>query len=342
MSVTIKDIAKIAGVSHTTVSRALNGNPVIPQKTAGTIRDIASELGYLPSAAARGLKTRRSGVLGVLVSRIDNPYFGEIIQGIEDAIRNSGYSIFIASSSLDPQKEKNIVQAFGEHRVDGVIIGSVPVERGNLALLNQYGIPAVVINNQSARNQRYSISHDDEYGARQVTRHLIDLGHRRIAYLGNACAPRINDNRLRGVRVELESTGYVLDEKLTVNQPGGEIENGAAGMTAIFAAGIPFSAIFCFNDLMAVGALSVLQQNGLRVPADISITGFDNIPYSAYTNPPLTTYDQPKRSIGAEAASMLLELIRSTALSGTHSKPVNKMMHGELLVRKTTANCLKE
>jgi len=342
MSVTIKDIAKKAGVSHTTVSRALNGNPVITEKTAAVIRGIAGELGYLPSAAARGLKTRRSGVLGVLVSRIDNPYFGEIIQGIEDALSNSGYSIFIASSSLDPQKEKNIVQAFSEHRVDGVIIGSVPVARSNITLLNKYNIPAVFINNQCAWNQKFSISHDDEFGARLVTHHLLDLGHRRIAYLGNARAPRINENRLRGFQRELADAGLAPDERLISSQPGGEIEDGLAGMSSLLGSGCDFSAVFCFNDLMAVGALSMLQHKGLRVPADVSLAGFDNIPSSAYTYPPLTTFDQPKRSIGAEATGMLLELIKSSTAPGSNHKPITKMMRGELLTRESTAIYSKE
>lgn len=342
MSVTIKDIARKAGFSHTTVSRALNGNPAIPEKTAATIRDIAEELGYLPSAAARGLKTRRSRVLGVLVSRIDNPYFGEIIQGIEDGIRDSGYSIFIASSSLDPYKEKNIIQAFSEHRVDGVILGSVRVERRNMSLLTQHGIPAVVINNQCAWSQKYSIAHDDAYGARLVTRHLIELGHCRIAYLGNTRAPRINNNRLLGLSGELEANGFALDKQLVINQPGGEIENGATCMAALLNQSPSFTAVFCFNDLMAIGALSVLQQRGLRVPEDVSLAGFDNIPYSAYTTPPLTTFDQPKRSIGAEAATMLLELINSSSSPGNHQKPIMKMMRGELLARKSTAVCSKE
>ena len=133
-----------------------------------------------------------------------------------------------------------------------------------------------------------------------------------------------------------------MAENWITHQPGGEIENGAAGMTALLGAGVPFSAVFCFNDLMAVGALSVLRQNGLRVPEDISIAGFDNIPYSAYTTPALTTFDQPKRSIGDEAASMLLELISSNASSQSRRKPLNKMMRGELLVRKSTAQFAKE
>ena len=342
MNVTIKDIARKAGVSHTTVSRALNGNPAIPEKTASVIREIAGELGYMPSAAARGLKTRHSGALGVLVSRIDNPYFGEIIQGIEDAIKDTGYSTFIASSYLDPVHEKNIIRAFSEHRVDGVIIGSVPVERKSISLLNNYGIPAVVINNQSSWNQKYAISHDDAYGAQQVTRHLVALGHQKIAYLGNARAPRINDNRLRGFQSEMNAAGLEIDAQLICNQAGGEFENGVESMTTLLNLGKDFTAVFCFNDLVAIGALHVLQQNGKKIPADVSVVGFDNIPYSAYTSPSLTTFDQPKRSIGAEAASMLLDLINTSHETGNHSKPIAKMIRGQLLIRNSTAKCVKE
>ena len=337
MSVTIKDIAKKAGVSHTTVSRALNRNPSIPEKTAAMIRDIAGELGYLPSAAARGLKTRHTQVLGVLVSRIDNPYFGEIIQGIEDAVKDAGYSIFIASSYMDPNQEKKIIQAFSEHRVDGVIIGSVPVKSRNYELLDNHGIPAVVINNQSPRNHKYVISHDDVDGARQVTRHLIKLGHQRIAYLGNSRANRINGNRLLGLRQELESSAIEPDPDLVINLNGGEIENGVIGANLLLERSNGATAVFCFNDLMAIGALQVLNEHGIRVPEDLSIAGFDNIPYSAFTCPPLTTFEQPKRSIGAEAAAMLLELINKSKLDGQNGHPISKMMRGQLLVRASTA-----
>jgi LacI family transcriptional regulator len=342
MTVTIKDIAREAGVSHTTVSRALNGNPAIPVKTAELIREIADELGYLPSAAARGLKTRRSQALGVLVNRIDNPYFGEILQGIEDAVQDSSYSIFIASSFMDRVQEKNIIQAFGEHRVDGVIIGSVPVNKKSYELLDSYGIPVVVINNQSSQNHKYIINHDDYFGARQVARHLIELGHRRIAYLGNMHAPRINRNRLKGLQEELKTVGIELGPTQITHQPGGEIENGVMGMQELLKIGDEFTAVLCFNDLAAIGALRVLNEKGIRVPQAMSITGFDNIHYSAYTCPTLTTFDQPKRSIGSEAARLLMDLISIPLSEDLDFQPITKIMRGQLLVRESTTKPGKE
>ena len=341
MQVTIKDIAKKAGVSHATVSRALNGNTAIPEKTASGIRALALEMGYLPSAAARGLKTNRSHALGVIVSRIDNPYFGEIVQGIEDTLQNTGYSIFIASSHLDHAHEKSIIQAFGEHRVDGVIIGSVSFSREHANLLKQYGIPIVVINNQSPRDYRYSIAHDDVLGAQLITRHLLELGHERISYIGNIRAPRINRDRLHGFESEMESAGKPIDQKIMFSAQGSEIEDGVEGMTCLLAQKENPTAVFCFNDLMAIGALKVLQQRGIRVPEQISLCGFDNIPYSAYTSPSLTTFDQPKRLIGAEAATMLLDLISQSRDSNGHEKPLARLIKGELLVRDSTSFCVE-
>jgi len=335
MPVTIKDIAKKAGVSHATVSRALNGNAAIPETTAVGIRELAQAMGYFPSAAARGLKTNRSQVIGVIVSHIDNPYFGEIVQGIEDALKHTGYSLFIASSHLDPESEKNIIAAFAEHRVDGVIICSVTVGAEQAELLKHYGMPIVVINNQSREKYTSSIAHDDLDGARQVTRHLLQLGHRRIAYLGNELAERVNDERLAGFRMELNAAGVSEDQSLVLSCGGGEIENGVAGAQQLLQMQLLPSAVFCFNDLMAIGALKVLTDNGIAVPDRVSLAGFDNIEYSAFTQPSLTTFDQPKCAIGTEAARMLLEFIGSS--SNGSAENIARTMQGQLLVRDSTA-----
>jgi DNA-binding LacI/PurR family transcriptional regulator len=335
MPPTIKDIAKKAGVSHATVSRALNGNPSIPEKTAAGIRVLADEMGYLASAPARGLKTKRSQAVGVVVSRIDNPYFGEIIQGIEDTLKPSGFSLFIASSHLDFSIEKNIVQAFAEHRVDGVIICSVSFSREYADLIKNYGIPIVVVNNESSEEFDCSISHDDFNGARQVTRHLIDLGHSRVGYLGNSLANQINNDRLQGFFKELTVSNITIDPQTIVNTLGSEIENGEEAMLLLLKTDPLPTAVFCFNDLMAIGALKVIRNQNLRVPEDISIVGFDNIPYSAYTSPALTTFDQPKRKIGSEAAQMLLEQIHSSNCLDSH---IARTMQGHLLIRESTSS----
>ncbi len=349
MPVTIKDIARAAGVSHATVSRALNGNTLIPEKTAASIRNLAEKMGYTPSAAARGLKTHRSRVLGVIVSRIDNPYFGEVVQGIEDALQNTGYSIFIASSNLDCAHEKTIVQAFCEHRVDGVIIGSVHFSREYSNSLKKRGIPIVVVNNQSPRDYDYSIAHDDVFGAQEVTNHLINLGHTRIAYIGDSSAGRINRDRIRGFRQSMEAAGLPVDANWIVTTRGSGIEQGNEGMNLLLNLSSLPTAVFCFNDLMAIGALKLMQQQGIEVPNQVSLAGFDNISYSAYTTPALTTFDQPKRQIGSEAARILLDLIQREPCGNDHEPgnnghepPPTQLIRGQLLVRESTTRCTRK
>jgi DNA-binding LacI/PurR family transcriptional regulator len=338
MPVTVKDIAKKAGVSHSTVSRALHSNPLISEETTERIQQIAGEMGYLPSAAARTLKTNRSQVLGVVLSSVDDPFFSEILQGIEEVIQGSGYSLFIAAAHRDPEREREIVQTMVEHRTDGVIICSTSFSEEKSRQFLQYGVPIVVVNNQAAEEFRYSIYHDDIDGSQQVTRHLIELGHKRIAYIGNSISGRITLDRLTGFRQEMESAGLAIPAKYIHEASGGGAENGISVVEHFLNLPDRPTALVCYNDMMAIGVLKGMQQAGIRVPEDISITGFDNIVFSAYTNPPLTTLDQPKRFIGAEAARLLLELL---------DKPLNKewpaqqnvrILKGQLLVRESTAS----
>ena len=337
MPLTIKDIARLAEVSHSTVSRALHGSHLVDAGTAERIRRIALEAGYLPSAAARSLKTNRSQALGVILSSVDDPFFGEILQGIEEVAQNRGYSLFIAASQRDPERERNIVRAMREHRVDGVIICSASFSSVQSSQFFKFGIPIVVVNNQSAEDYRYSIYHDDVDGSRQVTRHLIQLGHKRIAYLGNSSSGRTTFDRLTGYQQEMAAAGYPILPGFIHEVPGGGPEEGLLGAKHFLSLSERPSALVCYNDMMAIGALKGLQMAGVKVPQDVSITGFDNIVFSSFTNPPLTTFDQPKRFIGEEAARLVLELLDASAAVDGAAEPRVRMLKGSLLVRQSSA-----
>ena len=336
MSVTIKDIAKEAGVSHSTVSRALRDSSLISEETTKHIRETALKLGYLPSAAARSLKTNRSQALGVIVSNIDDPYFSEILQGIEEIAQSNNYSLFMAASQRDPEREGAIIQSMRQHRVDGVIICSTTFSDEQSRQFSKFDIPIVVVNNQAAEDYRYSIYHDDVDGSRQLTRHLIELGHRKIAYLGNSHSGRTTLDRLAGFRQEMESNGLPVPANYIHEIPGSEPEKAILALDHFLELPDRPTALVCFNDMMAIGILKSLQERGIRVPEEISITGFDNIVFSNYTNPPLTTFDQPKRFIGQKAAELILSLLDPNSKTNVPEQKI-QVLKGNLLVRESTA-----
>jgi DNA-binding LacI/PurR family transcriptional regulator len=336
MSVTIKDIARKAGVSHTTVSRALLGNTLISPGTTERIRRIAAEMGYRPSAAARSLKTNRSTVLGVVVSNIDDPYFSEVLQGIESTAQKSGYGLFIAASQHDPDREHAIVRAMVEHRVEGVVICSTSFSAQQSRNIAEYGVPIVAVNNQAAEDYRYSIYHDDVAGSRQLTAHLIGLGHERVAYLGNAPSGRTNQDRLTGFQQEMKSAGLAMPADQVQQVAYGVPRELERALKDCLAANPRPTALVCYNDMMAIETIHILHKSGIRVPGDISITGFDNITFSAYTEPPLTTFDQPKRFIGEEAARLLLSLLDPAQEDEDAMESHVRILRGQLLVREST------
>jgi DNA-binding LacI/PurR family transcriptional regulator len=291
-------------------------------------------MGYLPSAAGRGLKTRRSQALGVILSSIDDPFFSEVLQGIEDVSSRAGYSLFVAASHRDFECERAIVRAMGEGRVDGFIICSTSFKPEHAHQLGGYGLPFTIINNQAAEEYRYSIYHDDQWGSFLITRHLIELGHQKIAYLGNASAGRTSQDRLVGFQEAMRQTGISVPEEYVYQGPNGRADGGFDGAIYFLHLPHPPTAIICFNDMMAIGALRAIHQEGLRVPVDFSVTGFDNIAISAYVTPPLTTFHQPKYHLGEEAAGLMLRLL--TKGDQEPGEPQIQMLRGELLVRDST------
>lgn len=339
MAITIKDIAKRTGVSHSTVSRALGGNSLISEATTTRIRKVAREMGYQPSAAARSLKTNQTKVIGVIVNSIDDPFFSEILFGIEDAAQQAGYSLFIAASQYDPIREQNIVQTMMEQRTDGVIIcsSSFSADKGRQLLAN--GFPVVVVNYKANENFNYSIYHDDVDGSQQLTRHLLALGHTKIAYLGNSKSGRTSLDRLNGFKKEMRKVGVKINPIYVFEVEGSEPELGKESLRYFMNLSDRPTAIMCFNDMLAIGFLHACRQAGIRVPEDLSVTGFDNITLSAYTSPPLTTLDQPKYSIGNEAAQLLLELL-GNKIENQNTTHKEKVLKGRLLIRDSTSTPL--
>jgi len=336
VAITIKDIAKRAGVSHSTVSRALRVNHLVSSETSKRIREIAQEMGYRPSAVARSLKTKRTEVLGVIVSNISDPFFSEILNGIEASAQAGGYSLFIAASQHDPIKERQIVQTMMEQRTDGVIICSSSFSPEHGRQLLSYGFPVVVVNHQGSESFNYSIYHDDVDGSSQITRHLISLGHKRIAYLGNSQSGRTTQDRLHGFLDVMSEADLEVPNSFIHHVEGGDPILGQKSVEYFTRLTPKPTAIVCFNDMLAIGVLKGCEVAGFRVPEDLSVTGFDNITYSAFTTPCLTTFDQPKFSIGQEAAQLLLDLLR--AEDGIIKDTPNvKILKGKLLIRGTTS-----
>jgi DNA-binding LacI/PurR family transcriptional regulator len=337
MHVTIKDIAKMAGVSHTTVSRALRNNPAISPRTTQRIQAIATELGYTPSAMARGLKNRRSQALGVILSYLDDPFFSRVLEGIEDVLQPQGYSLFVAASRQDIDRERAIMQAMLERRVDGVILCAPPLLPGHGQRFREYGLPLVVVNNQDVEDYQYSIYHDDLFGAMEVARHMVSLGHRRIAYLGNAAAGRTDRDRASGYEAVLQAFELPIRQGYLHHEPGGHPEEGYRAARHFMHLPEPPTAIMCFNDMMALGLLRGLHDAGWDIPGDCSVAGFDDVAIAAYTQPPLTTFDQPKYRLGAEAVGLVLHLLSLPPAGQQAMQPQVVALRGRLLVRDSTA-----
>lgn len=330
MPVSIKDIARLAGVSHSTVSRALRNSPLIPEETAARIQKIAKEAGYTASAVARGLVMRKTNAIGVVVTSIADPFNGEVVAGIEDVANELGYSVILATSQADPIREMSVVRSFRERRLDGILIASSRVGALYTPLLHELEIPVVLINNQHPSRFLHSVSIDNTDGGFMATRHLAELGHTAIAYLGDESGLQSDVERFTGYKHALAEKGIVFREELVVRGDGKP--NGAFKAAAeLLSSHTRPSAIFCYNDMSALGVMQSAAKAKLSIPADLSIVGFDDIFFAEHLQPPLTTIHQPKREIGRYAMQLLV-----TVLKGEEAEKIINI-RGKLIVRGSTA-----
>lgn len=328
--VSIKDIARAARVSHSTVSRALRNSPLVNAETRALVHKIAEQQGYTVSAAARSLVTRRTNTLGVVVTSIANPFAGEVIAGIEETALAHGYSILLSTSHADPNREVRAVQSLQEHRVDGILVNSSRVGRLYIPMLAEMHIPIVLINNEHPGEFIHSVTIDNHQAGRDATRHLIELGHRRIAYVGNRFGLQADTDRFSGYRQIVEEADLGFEPELVVHGDGGA-EAGMKAAASLLNLPERPTAVFCYNDMQALGVLRAAREKGLNVPRDLSVVGLDDLYLSSYTDPPLTTIQQPKQEMGRLAVQILLQL-----LSG--GKPDSRItLTGKLVVRQSTA-----
>jgi DNA-binding LacI/PurR family transcriptional regulator len=334
MPVSIKDIAKAAGVSHSTVSRALNDSPLVKAETKARIQRLSQQMGYSPDAIARSLVTQRTHTVGVVATTITDPFVAEVVQGVEDAAQESGYSVILTSSASEPERELAAVEMLRAKRVDGVIVTSSRIGALYLQHLEGIGVPVVLVNNHNEQSGRYtfSVSVDNWHGGHLATAHLIDKGHRRIGYVSGPADHSDDLGRLAGYRQALDEATIPFDPALVV--PGnGRLDGGERALRLLGGLAGPPTGVFCYNDMTAIGLISAARRAGLRVPGDLAVVGFDDIPLAAHVYPPLTTVAQPQHDMGRRAMGMALALMAGDDPAAPFSDVVVK---GRLVVRESS------
>jgi DNA-binding LacI/PurR family transcriptional regulator len=336
MRVSIKDIAKSAGVSHSTVSRALSDSPLVSDETKARIQRLAQEMGYSPNTLARSLVTRQTYTVGVVVTTIADPFVAEVVHGIEATAHDYSYTVILSSSGAQPEREIAAVEMLRSKRVDGVIVTSSRVGALYIEHLERIGVPIVLINNHNESSGRYTftVTVDNRHGGYLATDHLVQLGHRRIAYV-TAPADHSSDlDRMAGYRQALIAGEIEPDPALIV--PGnGRADGGERALPALMELSEPPSAVFCYNDMTAIGLMHAARRVGLPVPRDMAVVGFDDIPFASYFYPPLTTIAQPKVEMGRLAMKMALSLM-TIGEENREEELSNIVVRGKLVVRAST------
>ena len=332
--ISIKDIAKAAGVSHSTVSRSLSDSPLVTPDTKARIQRLAREMGYTPDAWARSLVMGRTRTVGVVVTTIADPFIAQVVQGIESTAYEHDYTVILASSNSDPSREIAAVEMLRSKRVDGVIVTASRVGALYQDHLERIGAPVVLINNHSEQSGHYlySVTVDSQHGGYLATRHLVELGHRRIAYVTGPLNHSSNTGRLAGYAQALTEANIPFDSALVA--PGnGRVESGEQALSDLRSAR-PFTAVFCYNDMAAIGLLRAARRFNLAIPQDLSVVGFDDISFASYVCPALTTIAQPQFEMGQQAMQMALELMKDQ--QPTEGKTLDISIKGQLIVRESS------
>jgi len=302
---TLKDVAEHAGVSRATVSRVLNNNPNVADDLRTRVLESVHLLGYQPNRAARRLRASGvSDVLGLIISDIENPFFISVVRGVEDAAYASRMSVVLCNTDEDPIKQRIYLRVMQAERVAGLIISPTNVNE-DFTELKQLGIPVILLDRQTDKFETDAVVIDNVGGAYLAVKHLIELGYERIGTIGGALHLTTGRERYEGYRKALNAAGVKIDERL-IKVGNFKTESGYALTKEFLASPQPPRAIFVANNLMTLGTLRALRENNVRVPDEMALVGFDDMPWSSELCPPLTAVSQPAYELGKETVQLLL------------------------------------
>jgi LacI family transcriptional regulator len=330
--VRLKDIALRAGVSVMTVSKVMRDAEDISASTKARIRSLAEQMGYMPNTVAQGLRTSTTRLFGLVISAATNPVYARVMMAIEERAHEMGYDLIIAHSLNMPEREATVIKRLLSRQIDGLFL--VPVYRLDPAAaiyedLFKRQLPTVLLGHKAPFCQKFAnVETDDVSASYTMTRHLLDLGHRRIAFLtGHAVSPAAQE-RLEGYRRALRDAQIELDDKLVFNA-GSTIEEGEKAALQLLNEAPKATAIQAVNDLVAIGAANILLNQGMRIPQEMSVVGFGNVLTSEHFRVPLTTIRQPKLRLGTAAMDSMIRLMRN-------EPAMTKRLPAEIVVRASS------
>lgn len=303
---TMKDVARLAGVSTSTVSHVINDSRFVSDEIRTRIMSAVETLNYSPSALARSLKVNQTHTIGMLVTTSNNPFFAEVVRGVEQSCYERGYQLVLCNTAGDPQRMNHSLDTLLQKRVDGILMMCSESHSDISSLFRRHPkIPLVMMDWGPQGAQADLIRDNSEYGGYLATRHLLAQGHRQIAIITGPLDKHPSLGRLQGYLRALNEAGITPDPAYQV-EGDFDFSGGLCGMTQLLSCNPRPTAVFCGNDVMAVGAYQVLHYAGLKVPEDMSVMGYDDIELARYLSPPLTTVHQPKEDLGQLAVDTLL------------------------------------
>ncbi len=334
MKATIKDIARTAGISYSSVSRALNDLKGVSEQTRQKVKKIAEELEYTPNAVARGLVQKQTGTLGLILPDITNPFYPEIARGVEEQASLAGFNTFLCNTNYDLSKEESYLRNLIEKRVDGIILAPVSSHSNLFEQRKHMPVPFVYLGNTPERTKYSFVLTDNVRGGYLATRTLIEKGYRRIGFISGKDEESPVGGRFTGFKEAMNRYDIDINDDY-IRFGNWRLKSGYDIIQQMIGAGIYPEAVFAGNDILAMGILQGIKEKGLSVPEDIAVIGFDDIPYASWPAINLSTIRQPKSRMGKSAVEILIEQLQTENRGGTMLKATKIILDPDLILRGT-------